>query len=69
MANPSPEVDGGVGSSIVRVGVVDAVEAAEGEIIAASAGANFFAFSMKTFISSQVRPWGEFNFSQSKSAP
>jgi hypothetical protein len=69
MANPSPEVDGGAGSSIVGAGVVDAAEAAEGEIIAASAGANFFAFSKKTFISSRVRPWGELTFSQSKSAP
>jgi hypothetical protein len=63
MANPSPEVDGGTGSSIVGAGVVDVAEAAEGEIIAASAGANFFAFSMKTFISSRVRPWGELTFS------
>jgi hypothetical protein len=56
MANPSPEVNGGAGSSIVGADVVDAAKAAEGEIIAASAGANFFAFSKKTLISSQVQP-------------
>jgi hypothetical protein len=65
IANPSPEVNGGAGSSIVGAGIVDAVEAAEGEIIATSAGANFFAFSKKTFISLRVRPWGELIFSQS----
>jgi hypothetical protein len=63
MTNPSSEVDGGAGSSVVGAGAVDAAEAAEGEIIAASAGANFFAFSKKTFISLRVRPWGELTFS------
>jgi hypothetical protein len=69
MTNSSPEVDGGAGSSAAGGGATDVAEAAEGEIIATSAGANFFAFSKKAFISSRVRPWGELTFSQSKSAP
>jgi hypothetical protein len=63
MTNSSPTVDGGAGSSAVGGDVVDAAEAAEGEIIVANAGANFFAFSKKAFISSRVRPWGELTFS------
>jgi hypothetical protein len=47
MANSSLEVDGGTGSSVAGGGAADAVEAAEGEIIATNAGANFFAFSKK----------------------
>jgi hypothetical protein len=69
MINSSPTVDKGAGSFAVGGGAADVAEAAEGEIIATSAGANFFAFSMKVFISSRVRPWEEFTFSQSKSAP
>jgi hypothetical protein len=68
MANPSPEVNGGAGSFVVGADVVDAAEVAEGEIITTNAGANFFAFSNKTFISLRVRPWGELTFSQSRSA-
>jgi hypothetical protein len=68
MTNSSPAVNGGAGSSTTGGGAADAAEAAEGEIIATSAGANFFAFSKKVFLSSRVRPWGELTFSQSKSA-
>jgi hypothetical protein len=63
----SPEVDGGTRSSAAGGGAADAAEDAEGEIIATNAGANFFVFSKKAFISSRVRPWGELAFSQSKS--
>jgi hypothetical protein len=69
MTNASPTVDGGAGSSAAGGGAVDVAEVVEGEIVATSAGANFFAFSKKAVISSWVRPWGEFTFSQSKSAP
>jgi hypothetical protein len=69
MAVSSPEVDGGTGSSAAGGGAADAAEDAEGEIIATNAGANFFAFSKKAFITSRVRPWGELTFSQSKSVP
>jgi hypothetical protein len=61
-------IDGGARSSVAG-GAVDAAEAAEGEIMATSVGANFFALSKKAFISSRVRPWGELTFSQSKSTP
>jgi hypothetical protein len=56
MVNSSPTVEGGVGSSVAVVGAVDVTEAAEGEIIDARAGANFFAFSKKAFNSERVRP-------------
>jgi hypothetical protein len=56
MVNSSPIVDGGTGSSIAGGGAVDIAEAAEGEIIDARAGANFFAFSKKAFNSARVRP-------------
>jgi hypothetical protein len=56
MVNSSPPVEGGAGSSVAGVGTVDVAEAAEGEIIDARAGANFFAFSKKTFNSERVRP-------------
>jgi hypothetical protein len=45
MVNSSPTVEGGTGSSIAGVRAVDVAEAAEGEIINARVGANFFAFS------------------------
>jgi hypothetical protein len=54
MVNSSPTVDGGAGSSAAGGGAVDVTEAAEGQIIDASAGANFFAFSKKTFNSARV---------------
>jgi hypothetical protein len=57
-ADFSPEVDGGTRSSTAGGGAADAVEDAEGEISITNAGANFFAFSRKAFISSWVRPWG-----------
>jgi hypothetical protein len=56
MANLSPAVEGGVGSSVAGVGVADVAEAAEGEIIDTRAGTNFFAFSKKAFSSERVRP-------------
>jgi hypothetical protein len=56
MVNSSPTVDGGAGSSAAGGGAVDVAEAAEGEIIDASAGTNFFAFSKKAFNSARVRP-------------
>jgi hypothetical protein len=62
MTISSPAVDGGAGSSAAD-GAVDAAEAAKGEIMATSVGANFFAFSKKAFISSRVQPWGEPTFS------
>jgi hypothetical protein len=63
MAVSSPEVDGGTGSSAAGGAAADAAVDAEGEIIATKAGANFFTFSKKAFISSWVRPWGELTFS------
>jgi hypothetical protein len=56
MVNSSPTVEGGTGSSVAGVGAVDVAEAAEGEIIDARAGTNFFAFSKKAFNSERVRP-------------
>jgi hypothetical protein len=51
-----PEVDGGTGFSAVEAGAAGTAEAAEGEIVVSNAGANFFALSKKTFISSRVWP-------------
>jgi hypothetical protein len=65
-ADSSLEVDGGTGSSAAGGGAADTAEAAEGEIVINSAGANFFAFSKKAFISSRVWPWGELTLSQLK---
>jgi hypothetical protein len=62
----APVVGGGADSLIAgaeEAGVVEATEAAEGEIIATMAGANFFAFSKKAFSSERVRPWEEPTFS------
>jgi hypothetical protein len=56
MAVSSPEVDGGTGFSAAGGGAVGTAEAAEGEIVVSNAGANFFALSKKTFISSRVWP-------------
>jgi hypothetical protein len=72
MAEAAPAVEGGTSSVIAGVkeaGAEEATKATEGEIINTMAGANFFAFSKKTFSSERVRPWGELTFSQSKSAP
>jgi hypothetical protein len=55
MANSSPAVEGGMGSSVAGVGVADVAEAAEREIIDTRAGGNFFAFSKKAFSSERVR--------------
>jgi hypothetical protein len=51
MAVSSPEVDGGTGSSAAGGGAAEAAEDAEVEIIVTNEGANFFAFSKKSFIS------------------
>jgi hypothetical protein len=56
-AASSPEVEGGTKSSFTTGGgEAGKAEAAEGEIIFNNAGANFFAFSKNTFISSRVWP-------------
>jgi hypothetical protein len=52
-AASSPEVDG-TGAFGVGGGAAGTAEAAEGEIVFSKAGANFFAFSKNTFISSRV---------------
>jgi hypothetical protein len=72
VAEAAPVVGGGTDSLVARIeraGVEESAEAAEGEIIATMAGANFFAFSKKAFSSERVRPWEEPTFSQSNSAP
>jgi hypothetical protein len=59
MANSAPEVEGGTESVVAGVkelGVTEAAEAAEGEMIDTMAGASFFAFSKKAFSSERVRP-------------
>jgi hypothetical protein len=59
-------VGGGADSLVAGVeeaGVEEAAEAAEGEIFATMAGANFFAFSKKAFSSERVRPWEDPTFS------
>jgi hypothetical protein len=59
MAEVAPAVEGGAGSAIAgvkEVGIKEAIEAAEGEIIDTMAGTNFFAFSKKAFSSKRVRP-------------
>jgi hypothetical protein len=56
VANSSPEVDGGTGSFAAGGGAAGTAEAAEGEIVVNNAGANFFTFSKKAFISSRVWP-------------
>jgi hypothetical protein len=65
-AKSSPKVDGGTEVSAAGGGAADAAEDAKGEIVVTNAGANFFAFSKKAFISSRVWPWGELTLSQSK---
>jgi hypothetical protein len=58
MAKSAP-AQGGTGSAIARVeevGIKEAAEAAEGEIIDTMVGVNFFAFSKKAFSSERVRP-------------
>jgi hypothetical protein len=59
MANSAPAIEGGVESAIAgveEVGVKEAADAAEGEMIDTMAGASFFAFSKKAFSSERVRP-------------
>jgi hypothetical protein len=52
-AASSPEVDGGTGFFTTEADAAGTAEAAEGEIVLSKAGANFFAFSKKIFISSR----------------
>jgi hypothetical protein len=59
MANSAPAVEGGAESAVAaadEVGVKEAAEATEGEMIDTMAGASFFAFSKKAFNSERVRP-------------
>jgi hypothetical protein len=59
MAKSALAVEGGAESAVTgveEVGVKEAAEAAEGEIIDTMAGASFFAFSKKAFNSERVRP-------------
>jgi hypothetical protein len=59
MANSAPAVEGGAESVVAgveEVGVEEAAEAAEGEMIDTMAGASFFTFSKKAFNSERVRP-------------
>jgi hypothetical protein len=59
MAKSVPTVERGVESAVAgveEVGVKEATEAVEGEIIDTMAGASFFAFSKKAFNSERVRP-------------
>jgi hypothetical protein len=58
-AEAAPAVEGSTGSAVAgveEVGVEEAAEAAEGEIIDMMAGKNFFAFPKKAFSSKWVRP-------------
>jgi hypothetical protein len=58
----APVVGGGADSLVAGIkgaSAGEAAEAAEGEIIATMAGANFFTFSKKAFSSERVRPWEE----------
>jgi hypothetical protein len=63
VAAATPVVEGGADSLVAGIKGAGAGEAAEGEIIATMAGANFFAFSKKAFSSERVRPWEEPTFS------
>jgi hypothetical protein len=63
VAAAPPVVGGGADSLLAGIEGAGAGEAAEGEIIATMAGANFFAFSKKAFSSERVRPWEEPTFS------
>jgi hypothetical protein len=59
MVASASAVEGGVEVAVAgveEVGVKEAAEAAEGEIIDTMAGVNFFAFSKKAFSSDRVRP-------------
>jgi hypothetical protein len=51
-----PEVEGGTASFTAGDGGAGTAEVAEGEIVFDNAGANFFAFSINTLISSRVQP-------------
>jgi hypothetical protein len=58
VAAAAPVVGGGADSLVAGIkgaGAGEAAEAAEGDIIATMAGANFFAFSRKAFSSERVR--------------
>jgi hypothetical protein len=72
MAEAAPAFRGGTDplvAGVEEIGVEEATEAAEGDIIAMMLGANLFAFSKKAFSSERERPWDELTFSQSISSP
>jgi hypothetical protein len=72
MAEAAPAFGGGTDpliAGVEEIGVEEAAEAAEGEIIITMPGANLFAFSKKTFSSERGRPWEELTFSQLTSSP
>jgi hypothetical protein len=72
VAEATPAFRGGTDPLVIgveEIGVEEAIEAAEGEIITTMPGANLFAFSKKAFSSERGRPWEELTFSQSISSP
>jgi hypothetical protein len=72
VAEAAPAFGGGTDpliTGVEEIGVEEAAEAAEGEIIATMPGANLFAFSKKAFSSERGRPWEELTFCQSISSP
>jgi hypothetical protein len=56
-------------AGVEEIGIEEAAEAVEGEIIAMMPGTNLFAFSKKAFSSERGRPWEELTFSQLTSSP
>jgi hypothetical protein len=51
-------------TGVKEIGIKEAAEAVEGEIIATMPGANLFAFSKKAFSSERGRPWEKLTFYQ-----
>jgi hypothetical protein len=72
VAEAAPAFGGGTDplvAGVEEIGVEEAAEAAEGEIIATMPGVNLFAFPKKAFSSERGRPWEEATFSQLTSSP
>jgi hypothetical protein len=66
VAEAAPAFGGGTDplvAGVKEIGIEEAAEAAEGEIIATMPGANLFAFSKRAFSSKRERPWEELTFS------
>jgi hypothetical protein len=62
VAEAAPAFGGGTDplvAGVKEIGVEEASEATEGEIITTMPGANLFAFSKKAFSSERERPWEE----------